>query len=172
MQSTSARGKGRSGSRFGTYLRQKRREAGLSQSRLAEALGVTNTYIHLLETGRADAPTEPRCDQLAEALDLDVAEVRELARKERLARYVERQGWSDGGEPVGGSEGELTEQERALIRLVRSLDPDTRKDFEGMVYMLLRHRDEAEIRENLDQYVGDRSPVRGRSRGRARKASR
>lgn len=135
---------------FGEFLRRKRREAGFSQARLAQEIGVTNTYIHLLEKGRVDAPTERRCDQIAEVLGLDLEEAREIARRDRLAHYVERQGWGADTrslEPAAAEGLELSSQERALIRLVRSLDADTRRDFEGMVVMLLRHRPEDEIQE-------------------------
>ncbi len=144
-------------SRFGEFLRRKRREAGFSQARLAQEIGVTNTYIHLLEKGRVDAPTERRCDQLAEVMGIDVDEMRELARRERLAHYVERQGWSSEAPPAEPSHTEsydLDQRERALIRLVRSLDADTRKDFEGMVVMLLRHRPEEEIQECVRAFAG------------------
>ncbi len=141
---------------FGEYLRRKRREAGFSQARLAQEIGVTNTYIHLLEKGRVDAPTERRCEQIAEVLGLDVEETREIARRDRLAHYVERQGWSGterSVEPAAAEAIQLTPQERALVRLVRSLDPDTRRDFEGMVVMLLRHRPEDEIQEHVRAFA-------------------
>lgn len=141
---------------FGEYLRRKRREAGFSQARLAQEIGVTNTYIHLLEKGRVDAPTERRCDQIAEVLGLDLEETREIARRDRLAHYVERQGWGADAralEPPAVESPELDAQERALIRLVRSLDADTRRDFEGMVVMLLRHRPEDEIQECIRAFA-------------------
>ena len=148
---------------FGDYLRRKRRDAGFSQARLAQEIGVTNTYIHLLEKGRVDAPTERRCDQIALVLGLDLEETREIARRDRLAHYVERQGWNAEArslEPSAPDSIELTAQERALIRLVRSLDVDTRRDFEGMVVMLLRHRPEDEIQECVRAFA---DPARRRA---------
>jgi len=148
---------------FGDYLRRKRRDAGFSQARLAQEIGVTNTYIHLLEKGRVDAPTERRCDQIAEVLGLDLEETREIARRDRLAHYVERQGWGADArslEPSAAETLELSAQERALVRLVRSLDADTRRDFEGMVVMLLRHRPEDEIQECVRAFA---DPARRRA---------
>ncbi len=144
---------------FGAYLKRHRQRAGWSQGRLAQELGVTNTYIHLLEKGRVDAPTDRRCEQLAGALALDEEEVRDLARKERLARYVERQGWQTGtGTTVEGEDllGELSAEERALIELVRSLDDEARSHLESTLYLLLRDRDDPAVLGHLEAFAGSR----------------
>lgn len=144
---------------FGSYLRRHRQRMGWSQGRLAQEIGVTSTYIHLLEKGRVDAPTDRRAEQLAEALDLDVAEVRDLARKERLERYVAKQGWAPGDAPAaeGGMRlDELSPEERALIELLRRLDDEARGHLESTLYLLLRDREEPEIVDHLERFAGAR----------------
>ncbi len=141
--------------KFSYYLREKRKNAGLTQEQLARSLGVSNTYIHQLETGKIDAPTEKRCRQLARLLKAPAAEVCELARKERLRKYAEREGFKTG-DSLGAAHpdlGPLSPEEVALVRLVRLLDGQTRKDFSGMIFMLLRHVRRPEVRENLKRYM-------------------
>jgi len=47
----------------------------------------------------------------------------------------------------------LTEGERTLIKLYRSLDEDSRRDFGGMVYMLLRRSQDEGVQEILEEFM-------------------
>jgi transcriptional regulator with XRE-family HTH domain len=54
--------------RFGQTLLELRREAGLSQKRLAPALGVSHTYLSKLESGTAH-PSKDLVDRVARYFD-------------------------------------------------------------------------------------------------------
>lgn len=133
--------------RFGDYLKNKRRQRNITQEDLARALNVSSVFIHQLETGKVDAPSLERSQQIAEILDIPIDELWNVAKKERLARFMEREGISEDDFEV------LTEVERTLIKLYRSLDGDTRRDFGGMVYMLLRHFQDESVQEILGEFM-------------------
>lgn len=143
--------------RFGEFLKRKRKEADLTQEDLARALKVSNTYIHQLETGKIDAPTERRCRQLAAVLNAAPADIWALAKQERLKRFAERVGLEPLAELDRGKRGEdglaLTPAERALLKLYRKLDPETRREFNGLIAMLFRHYPEEEVQANLREYL-------------------
>ncbi len=143
--------------RFGSYLKLKRKQANLTQEHLARSIKVSNTYIHQLETGKIDAPTERRCRQLADVLDVDSRELWDIARRERFERFAEREGFTPGEELsilANGSETDsLTPAEWALVKLYRNLDDQTRNDFNGLVAMLFRHIPRIEVQENLKEYL-------------------
>lgn len=148
--------------KFSAYLRTLRKREGLTQEDLARALGVSNAYIHQLETGKIDAPTEERCRQLAQVLGVMGDEIWEVARRERLIRFVRREGIDPDevtGEASEGDESEdasgLTAQERSLIELIRRMDAQTRRHFNDTVFMLLRFVEDVEIREHLRNYLGE-----------------
>ncbi len=148
--------------KFSAFLRTLRKRGGLTQEDLARALGVSNAYIHQLETGKIDAPTEERCRQLAHVLGVSADEIWDVARRERLIRFVRREGIDPEemaseapAEAELPAESSLTVQERSLIELVRRMDDQTRRHFNDTVFMLLRFVDDAEIREHLRQYIGD-----------------
>lgn len=142
--------------RFGEFLKQQRKSADLTQEALARSLRVSNTYIHQLETGKIDAPTERRCRQLARALNLAPSRVWTVARQERLRRYAERVGLEPSALGEGAASDPalvLTPAELALLKLYRRLDPSTRKEFNGLIAMLFRHYPEEEIQETLKEYL-------------------
>ncbi|MCC6909091.1 MAG: helix-turn-helix transcriptional regulator [Phycisphaerales bacterium] len=59
-------------SHFGTMLREKRLEKGYSLRRFAEMIGVSPTYLSLVETGNADyPPAADRVKKMAELLGAD-----------------------------------------------------------------------------------------------------
>ena len=140
-------------SRFGDDLKQKRKEAGLTQEDLARSLKVSNTYIHQLETGKIDAPTERRCRQLAAALGLPPGAILSQARLERLRRYAERVGIESLVGWEAGPARSLSPAEEALLKLYRRLDPATRREFNGLIAMLFRHYPEEEIQAELREYL-------------------
>lgn len=146
--------------KFGKYLKVRRKDAELTQEDLARNLKVSNTYIHQLETGKIDAPTERRCRQLASVLGVSPDELWEIARKERLSRYAERTGLEMDVDDVdkeiinGQVDGEpLNPGEKALVNLYRNLDPETRKEFNSLIVMLFRHIPKKEIQANLREYL-------------------
>ena len=142
---------------FGEFLKKQRKKRKMTQEDLARRLNVSNSYIHQLETGKIDARGKRRCEQLAEALGIDVDELWSKARKERLEKYAERAGVSleeffqEVGAEVDGVE--LSSAERSLIRLYRKLDPQTKKEFDGLIAMLFRHYPEPEVQKELQKYL-------------------
>ncbi len=143
--------------KFSAYLRDLRKRSGLTQEELAKALNVSNTYIHQLETGKIDAPTEERCRQLAGLMGVEPDDVWEIARRERLMRYARREGLDgelDMAEVSGaGLAPGLSKNELALIRLIRNLDEQTLRHFNDTVYMLLRYAPQRQIQEMLREYL-------------------
>ena len=133
--------------RFGDYLKSKRKHKNVTKEDLARALGVSSVFIHQLETGKVDAPSFERCQQIAEILEVSIDELWNVAKKERLRRFMEREGISQDGLEV------LTEAERTLVKLFRSLDGDTRRDFGGMVYMVLRRYQDEGVQEILEEFM-------------------
>ncbi len=133
--------------RFGDYLKNKRRQKNTTQEDLARALGVSSVFIHQLETGKVDAPSLERCNQIADILEVTIDELWSVAKKERLRRFMEREGITEDDFEV------LTEGERTLIKLYRSLDEDSRRDFGGMVYMLLRRSQDEGVQEILEEFM-------------------
>jgi len=71
------------GATFGELLRKHRRDAGLSQERLAERSGLSVDAIAALERGRRRAPREQTLRLLANALRLGPADRVELAKAAR-----------------------------------------------------------------------------------------
>jgi len=66
---------------FGATLRLKRRDAGLSQRRLADHAGLDYSYISKLENGRLPAPAAATIVRLAVALDCSPDELLSAAGK-------------------------------------------------------------------------------------------
>ncbi len=133
--------------RFGDYLKNKRKQKSITQEDLARALSVSSVFVHQLETGKVDAPSMDRCQQIADVLGVQIDELWNVARKERLKRFMEREGIYEDDREV------LTEVERMLIKLYRTLDEDMRRDFGGMIYMLLRRSQNEGVQEILEEFM-------------------
>lgn len=133
--------------RFGEYLKNKRKQKSVTQEDLARYLNVSSVFIHQLETGKVDAPSFDRCQQLAEILQIRINELWNIAKRERLKRFMEREDIEEEKLEV------LTEEEKLLVKLYRSLDYDMRKDFSGMVFMLFRHSQNEDIRKVLEEFM-------------------
>lgn len=133
--------------RFGDYLKNKRKQKNITQEDMARALGVSSVFIHQLETGKVDAPSMERCQQIADVLGVQIDELWNVARKERLKRFMEREGIYEDDREV------LTEVERMLIKLYRTLDEEMRRDFGGMIYMLLRRSQNEGVQEILEEFM-------------------
>ena len=132
---------------FGIFLKNKRKQRNITQEDLARALKVSSVFVHQLETSKVDAPSLERCQQLAFILGIDWNEIWNVARKERLKRFMVREGIYDNDIEI------LSEGEKLLIKLYRSLDDDTRKDFSGMIYMLLRRTEDESVQEILEEFM-------------------
>lgn len=133
--------------RFGDYLKSRRKGRKITQEDLARSLDVSSVYIHQLETGKVDAPCFERCQQLSAILSIRVEEIWSVARTERLKKFIEKEAISEQELEV------LTNEEKILIKLYRSLDEEIRKDFTGMVFMLLRHSRDKKVRKILEEFV-------------------
>jgi len=133
--------------RFGDYLKNKRKQKGITQEDMARTLSVSSVFIHQLERGKVDAPSMERCQQIADVLGVQMDELWNVARKERLRRFMEREGIYEDDREV------LTEVERMLIKLYRTLDEDMRRDFGGMIYMLLRRSQNEGVQEILEEFM-------------------
>ena len=133
--------------RFGDYLKSKRKQRNITQEELARSLEVSSVFIHQLETGKVDAPSIDRCQQMAVILEIEIDEMWTVARKERLKRFMEKEDIAQDSFEV------LTDAEKALINLYRSLDSDMRRDFGGMIFMLLRHTKDQGVQEILEEFM-------------------
>ena len=133
--------------RFGAYLKTKRKQKNITQEELASVMGVSSVFIHQVETSKVDAPSYERCEKISEVLGVEVDEVWNVAKRERLTRFMAKEGISNGDLEV------LAEAERILVKLYRTLDKDTKKDFSGMVYMLLRRAESKDVQEILNEFM-------------------
>ena len=133
--------------RFGNYLKSIRKRKKITQENLARSLDVSSVYIHQLETGKVDAPSFDRCQQISSILEVKVEEIWSVSRAERLKRFIEKEDISEQELEV------LTNEEKMLVKLYRSLDGEIKKDFTGMVFMLLRHSQDKELRKILEEFV-------------------
>jgi len=75
---------------FGERLKDLRLDAGLTQSVIAERIGVSNTYISALESGRKPAPPQAIVTALAVCLGIDEQDLWSLAEQEREERLRDR----------------------------------------------------------------------------------
>ncbi len=133
--------------RFGDYLKSIRKRKKITQENLARSIDVSSVYIHQLETGKVDAPSFDRCQQISSILEVKVEEIWSVSRAERLKRFIEKEDISEQELEV------LTNEEKMLVKLYRSLDGEIKKDFTGMVFMLLRHSQDKELRKILEEFV-------------------
>ena len=133
--------------RFGEYLKSKRKQRSVTQEDLARFLNVSSVFIHQLETGKVDAPSYDRCEQLSLILKVEIEELWNVARRERLKRFMEKEDIDETNMEV------LSKEEKLIVKLYRSLDDDMRRDFSGMVFMLLRHSQSEELQKVLDEFM-------------------
>ncbi len=133
--------------KFGDYLKKIRKRRKITQENLARSLEVSSVYIHQLETGKVDAPSFDRCRQISSILGVKIEEIWSVSRAERLKRFIEKEAISEQELEV------LTNEEKMLLKLFRSLDGEIKKDFAGMVFMLLRHSQDKNLRKILEEFV-------------------
>ncbi len=133
--------------RFSEYLKNKRKQNNITQENLARSLNVSSVFIHQLETGKVDAPSYERCEQLSRLLRADAEELWNVAQRERLERFMEKQGIDKTNLEL------LSKEEKLIIKLHRNLDNDMKKDFSGMIFMLLRHSQSEELKKVLNEFM-------------------
>lgn len=75
---------------FGDQLRRLRLAARLTQAAVAEAIGVSNTYISALESGRKPAPPQALVTALAACLGVEEQVLWNVAVEEREERLRQR----------------------------------------------------------------------------------
>ncbi len=68
---------------FATYLKEAREAAGLNQSELAEQVGLTGSYISVLESRRKPPPSDPVLKRMATVLGKPEQELIEVAHLDR-----------------------------------------------------------------------------------------
>ncbi|TAK28840.1 MAG: XRE family transcriptional regulator [Chloroflexota bacterium] len=66
---------------FGRTLRELRKQRGISQKQLAEAVGVDFTYLSKIENDRMPPPSEKTIKAMAQVLQADADELTRLAGK-------------------------------------------------------------------------------------------
>ena len=113
------------GSILGTRIRQRRREIGLAQSELARRVGVSASYMNLIEWNKRQV-AGVRLRRIAEALDLPLEELggsseRRLAEAlAEIARLPSLGGLGIEEEKIGELIGRFPGWSRALAALARS----------------------------------------------------
>ncbi len=117
---------------FGKYLKKIRKSKGITQEGLALGLKVSTVYIHQLETGKVDAPSKIKCDEIAKFLDLPLNEVWSNAKDQKLLRFLNKE------QIITSLDEPITNSEKLLLDLFRNLNSEVKKDFVGMIYMLLK----------------------------------
>jgi transcriptional regulator with XRE-family HTH domain len=95
---------------FGEALKEARQLAGLTQSELAERVGISGAYLSYLETGKRIPPPRILVTTLADSLGSDASHLWQLARHERASHLDKR---------IEGSAPSL----RASIHTERNADP-------------------------------------------------
>tara|TARA_B100001142_G_scaffold56028_1_gene54557 strand:- start:359 stop:793 length:435 start_codon:yes stop_codon:yes gene_type:complete len=117
---------------FGSFLKKTRKSKKVTQEQLATSLKVSSVYIHQLETSKVDAPNKSKCSLIAETLDIDPDLVWNKAKEQKLLRFLNKE------QIINNLDEPVTYSEKLLIDLYRNLSDEVRKDFIGMIYMLLK----------------------------------
>ncbi|MEE9214005.1 MAG: helix-turn-helix transcriptional regulator [Thermodesulfobacteriota bacterium] len=133
--------------RFGDFLKNRRKQLNITQEDLARSLNVSSVFIHQMEKGKVDAPCMERCEQIAEILEISVVEIWNVARRERLKKFMDKEEIFEQNLEL------LNESEKALINLYRALNNEIKRDFNGMIFMLLRHAKDESVQEILEEFI-------------------
>ncbi|MGB9592866.1 MAG: helix-turn-helix domain-containing protein [Anaerolineae bacterium] len=96
---------------FGALLKRKRKAAGLSQSALAKAAGISPSHLNRIEKGNRNPPPSDKILDIANALRLSPAETDQLLV---AAGYAPRYGQL----PSSGPRPDISPEVRALIQEV------------------------------------------------------
>jgi len=117
---------------FGSFLKETRKGKKITQEQLALSLNVSTVYVHQLETAKVDAPDKHKCTIIAKTLGLDADFVWNKAKEQKLLRFLNKENI------VNNLDEPITYSEKLLLDLFRNLSDEVRKDFVGMIYMLLK----------------------------------
>jgi hypothetical protein len=79
-----------------------------------------------------DAPNKSKCSLIAETLNIDPDLVWNKAKEQKLLRFLNKE------QIINNLDEPVTYSEKLLIDLYRNLSDEVRKDFIGMIYMLLK----------------------------------
>jgi transcriptional regulator with XRE-family HTH domain len=104
----------------------------VTQEQLALSLNVSTVYVHQLETAKVDAPDKSKCITIAKTLKIDSDLVWNKAKEQKLLRFLNKENI------VNNLDEPITYSEKLLLDLFRNLSDEVRKDFIGMIYMLLK----------------------------------
>jgi len=69
----------RSAKRFGSWMKQRRQETGITTTRLAKQIGIPDATITRIEQGEFLAPSPEKLRRIAEGLNLSLADVYAMA---------------------------------------------------------------------------------------------
>ena len=117
---------------FASFLKKFRKKRKITQEQLATSINVSTVYIHQLETAKVDAPSKEKCEAIADALNVETELVWNAAKEQKLLSFLKKENITNNlNEPI-------TSSEKLLLDLFRNLSDDVRKDFVGMIYMLLK----------------------------------
>ena len=117
---------------FGSFLKETRKSKKVTQEQLALSLNVSTVYVHQLETAKVDAPDKSKCTTIAKTLKIDSDLVWNKAKEQKLLRFLNKENI------VNNLDEPITYSEKLLLDLFRNLSDEVRKDFIGMIYMLLK----------------------------------
>lgn len=110
----------------GRWLRRERERRGLQTAgALARRMGVSDSLISRIETGATSA-TDERAEQIADALDMDVIDVRR-----NLGLWV-----PDERSPMDRAEAMMDENERLVAELLERVRRLNRRKQEALLDML------------------------------------
>ena len=117
---------------LGSFLKETRKSKKVTQEQLALSLNVSTVYVHQLETAKVDAPDKSKCTTIAKTLKIDSDLVWNKAKEQKLLRFLNKENI------VNNLDEPITYSEKLLLDLFRNLSDEVRKDFIGMIYMLLK----------------------------------
>jgi transcriptional regulator with XRE-family HTH domain len=66
---------------FRDFIKQERENQGISQRKLAIAIGITPTYLSKIERGEFQLPSEKVIEKIADELNVDFDELMRIAEK-------------------------------------------------------------------------------------------
>lgn len=117
------------GSLLGTYVRQSRTQQGMSQRELADAAGLSRSYVCDIERGRGNEPSLNTLDKLANALGSSRSDLMKASGLIDKALVPKE-----------------SEEERRLLQLFRDLSENGQEQV--MRYVRFLHSEEHSVRQS------------------------
>ncbi|GAB2871607.1 hypothetical protein GCM10027093_04050 [Paraburkholderia jirisanensis] len=124
---------------LGSFVRDRRNELGLTQAALATRIGVDDTYVSAVETGRRTPDGSPFLGILGRALELEGDQLRELfmvaRRSQRFFRLPEKLSARKHAVfmAIADDLPQLSEEDIEIIASVHSALVQNRKSYAGNV---------------------------------------